>query len=1101
MKIRISKKIVLISILLAIVAFLIVFPVASTTLSKTSNGKSELSTVEDWTEKATNMTMDFEGIGHYGFSTAGSSNLRIKQTTSGYDVKVNFRDEDGDGLNEPHLAFQDFSLNLQSILYLYNKNISNGEYSFISANSTRAMASLQYVSSDAVGFVKENTGFEDIDNDSTITNITGSQLQFTGDVKYAILQTEAVTLYEDVDSARKIILISPKGNKFILSTDDTTRSSSVKYDTVEVPKADMEVALGELADRQGVLDEAGLSKTEFINRYIKEQHGHEKLSFDITDIVQQEGEGYYYVSIPALDYNNYSGSNSRCGVWSIVAIEENETKYPNLRYLALKTGYQVLEENKSLSMTIPSLLKTSSVSPKANVLVVANDGDPKIGTDTFKITSTTENNVNKVTMLSTDDRPENDFLNSTLDTVRNSAPKNSFELDIVDMDVSEYILPNSNLSITSSTTGESIGFRAIGIATDIFAPKMTITTSITDINGGEYLVNGEKVKCEVHIADVLREDSSINEDILSHDAVMIVKVPENTTYAGNLEVSYYSTSGPISAPSGTSVVYNEETNEIILTYPGSEFKIATVSFEAKVNDDVQDNTTLYLEPELTYHLVSEENANQTSQSYDTFKTSALATTNITTRKTGKVTVKYIDINTNEPLSNDDITEEVISTTYDIDKKEFADYTLLNGNDVPSSVSYQEEEQTITLYYAKNTSVVVNHIDKANNTILDTETIYGYVGKDYTSSNKSFEDYTYDTETAPTNGTGKMTEDQIVVIYYYNKDSECSVVTKYQDKITGEEIATSTIQTGVPGNPYTTTPKVIDNYTLETIPDNANGTMSGELTTVVYEYLMNATVTSKYIDKETGNELEAPNIYEGLEGKEYETEIKDIQYYNLIEVPSNASGKFEVDRTTNPYTTSKEVIYYYTPKVFDLAIDKKISSIIVNGEKQEIDNGKIEKIQIVDKNINDTNIVVEYTIVLKNIGEIEGKAKIVENIPSGFEFVSDDNEKYWTLEDGFLIATTENLQPGNTIELKVLLRWKNAESNLGTLSNVVNITDIENPANFVETNLEDNEDKCDIIIEIKKGAISILPYIISGILLVSGTLGIYIFTTKKKSSKY
>ena len=45
--------------------------------------------------------------------------------------------------------------------------------------------------------------------------------------------------------------------------------------------------------------------SDFINKYLKEQHGHEKTSFDITDIVNQEGEGFYYVNLPALDYNNY----------------------------------------------------------------------------------------------------------------------------------------------------------------------------------------------------------------------------------------------------------------------------------------------------------------------------------------------------------------------------------------------------------------------------------------------------------------------------------------------------------------------------------------------------------------------------------------------------------------------------------------------------------------------------------------------------------------------------------------------------------------------------------------------------------------------------
>lgn len=1369
MKVKINKKKFILSTFFIIALAAITFTLISTTSSKSKSAKASSQAAEDWSEKQNNMTLAFEGIGHYGFTTAGSTNLKLKQPTSGYDVKANFKDEDGDGKNEAHLAYQDFSMDAASMGYLYNKTIENGQYAFMNANSTRAMTSLQYVSSEAVDYVKETTGFSDIDGDSSITNITGSRLSFTGTIKHAVLQTDTVAKYENVNDARKIVLVSPKGNKFVLSTDDATRSSAHTFGTVEVSKSDMAQALSVLADKSGVLDNAGgISKTDFINKYLKEQHGHEKTSFDITDIVNQEGEGFYYVNLPALDYNNYSGSNSRDGVWSIVAVEENETKYPNLRYLALKTGQQSLGENKKLTMSVPNVLRTSAVSPKANVLVVANDGDPKIGSDEFSITSTASDNTTKTVKLYTEERPVNDFLNSTLDTYRKTTFKNSFELDIVDMDVSDNILPKSNLSIASSTTGESIGFRAIGIATDILVPQMKIEASIADINGGNYLLNGEKVKCSVDVSDVYKEDTTVDTDILSHDAVMRVKVPDNTTYAGNLSVTYYDRSGnTISIPTGATIVYEPTTNEVVLTYPGSDFKVAKVSFDATVNDDTPDGTTLYLNPNLNYHLVSAADAALTSKAYDAYLETKVATTNISSRVPGKVTVKYIDKNTNQELTSDVVSTGMISDTYTVDKKTFDGYTLLNGDDVADSVTYQETEQTLTLYYAKNTSVVINHKDKATDQLLEpAQTIDGYVGKDYTSSNKSFDGYTYDVDSAPTNANGKMTEDQITVTYYYNKNPEGSVITKYVDKYTGAEIAVSKSETGTPGDPYTTTaetvdgyelvttpanatgnfndstievvyeyakkvkvtakyydkitgqeiseeyvgngkqgdpyttdqktidgytfesvdgepngtfedsdvivkyyylknasvtakyldkftnqpieteetntglqgnpytttakningyklvavpdnatgnyasdpitvtyyyvkasnvitryvdknkqteivpeitqsgyqgdqyttdkkdipgytydsvvgetagtygdstkiityyyikntsvevkyvdkvtgeeistrtaipglpgdayvttPKTIDDYTLERTPDNASGTMTDELTTITYEYLLNASVTSKYVDKETGKELAPSETYNGQEGKDYETENKDIKYYKLVEIPSDASGKYEVDRTTNPYTTTKEVIYYYIPKVFDLSVSKKISNITINGKSQDLNDGKIEKIEIEDKTINDVDVRVEYAIVLSNIGELNGSANIVENIPDGFEFVAEDNENYWTVEDGKLVTKVENIDPEQEITLVVKLRWKNSEENLGKLTNVVKISDTKNPAEFKEINLDNNEDSCDTIVEIKKGAVSMLPWIISAIVLVSGTLVTFSYVSKKKS---
>ncbi len=281
-------------------------------------------------------------------------------------------------------------------------------------------------------------------------------------------------------------------------------------------------------------------------------------------------------------------------------------------------------------------------------------------------------------------------------------------------------------------------------------------------------------------------------------------------------------------------------------------------------------------------------------------------------------------------------------------------------------------------------------------------------------------------------------------------------------------------------------------------------MTKEVITVIYYYekVPSGTVTVKYVDIDTNEEItyietkEDGTIEEktyryqitGNAGDKYKTEAKDIPYYKLVKSPTNAVGQL----TENGET----VIYYYQKKQFNISIEKQLEKVIFNGEQKKITNKKAMKVEIVASKIKQASLEITYAITVKNTGEIEGIAKVVENIPQGFE-VSNGTPNYWRqAEDGTLQATV-NMKAGEEKLLLITLKWINAQEKFGNSKNTVKITDITNPANYKETTLEDNESSAEIIVSVKTGQTEqIIVIITTAITIFIGILLIYLIKKKK-----
>ena len=307
-----------------------------------------------------------------------------------------------------------------------------------------------------------------------------------------------------------------------------------------------------------------------------------------------------------------------------------------------------------------------------------------------------------------------------------------------------------------------------------------------------------------------------------------------------------------------------------------------------------------------------------------------------TIKKSKVTVKYVDINTNENMQDDIIIDGYLGKDYTTEKKEFENYTFLHskGN---TSGKMVDRGSTVIYYYAKNTSILVRYIDKYTNEELEpSERIEGYVGKKYLVNPLSILKYNVAEDTG--NTSGKMTDDEIVIEFYYEKYS--GVLVKYVDLNTNREISEAKLYPGFSTNEYDVSEDniKIKGYTYMSNSGNTIGTMKNDYEEVIFYYVYNSKVVANYIDITNGKLIYNEEI-EGYEGKEYETRKMDIEGYTLNNYTDNVSGIMTRDTI--------EVNYYYLKdtKLIVKYIDYTINEKIV--DQQEFDMAEGQKYDVSD----------------------------------------------------------------------------------------------------------------------------------------------------------
>lgn len=200
---------------------------------------------------------------------------------------------------------------------------------------------------------------------------------------------------------------------------------------------------------------------------------------------------------------------------------------------------------------------------------------------------------------------------------------------------------------------------------------------------------------------------------------------------------------------------------------------------------------------------------------------------------------------------------------------------------------------------------------------------------------------------------------------------------------------------------------------------------------------------------------------------------------------------------------------YNKEKFDLSLEKNIDKITVTnskGSKVYLGNGqKINKIEIKPKEVNETIVQVDYEIIVRNEGEIDGYAKkVYDYLPEGFKFDLKTNTN-WRLEDEKLVNTSlENtlIKVGESKSIHLILTKELKEDKLGSFVNIAEIGEAYNKEgiedyNSIPGNKKQNEnDMSDVTLIISVGTGKIVTYIIL-IMTCVGILGIGIYFLKKK----
>ena len=299
-------------------------------------------------------------------------------------------------------------------------------------------------------------------------------------------------------------------------------------------------------------------------------------------------------------------------------------------------------------------------------------------------------------------------------------------------------------------------------------------------------------------------------------------------------------------------------------------------------------------------------------------------------KDAKLNIRYLEKDLTgqgieKELENEEHQDGRVEEDYITEAKQIEGYKLVedSGN---TKGKLKEEPITVIFYYLKETKVIVNYIDiNTNQKILDengkdsTIVVDGLEGTPYMSFAKDFDNYVL-VDPKPNNAKGNMTKEEIVVNYYYAHISG-GVIEKHID-VNNNGILANEGHDGNEGDEYDIQSRIFEGYDLveERLPTNAKGKMKVEPESVIYYYIKKSKVVVHYIDSYTNEEIKEVYINEvtkekeekdsteeiiGHEKEQYNTNQKEFENYELVEIIGDANGELEAE--------PKEVIYKYKYK--------------------------------------------------------------------------------------------------------------------------------------------------------------------------------------------
>ena len=191
--------------------------------------------------------------------------------------------------------------------------------------------------------------------------------------------------------------------------------------------------------------------------------------------------------------------------------------------------------------------------------------------------------------------------------------------------------------------------------------------------------------------------------------------------------------------------------------------------------------------------------------------------------------------------------------------------------------------------------------------------------------------------------------------------------------------------------------------------------------------------------------------------EYDTNKYNLTNYKLNVSDDLSTSKFiskEINGNkvaiTDVLNVNKSSVYnvnlgLVSNRKFSLELIQSIDNVKINNrslKQRELSN--YLKVNLSNKEINNSKAYVEYKIIVKNNGLLPGYAQsIVDYIPEGFEFESELNNGWFVGENNYLYNNTLSntlLNPGEAKEIKLVLSYKITNNKLKLTHNVAEIAE-------------------------------------------------------------
>lgn len=302
-------------------------------------------------------------------------------------------------------------------------------------------------------------------------------------------------------------------------------------------------------------------------------------------------------------------------------------------------------------------------------------------------------------------------------------------------------------------------------------------------------------------------------------------------------------------------------------------------------------------------------------------------------------------------------------------------------------------------------------------------------------------------------------------------------------------------------------------------------------------------TGKYVTDNDGNKLEVKTNekgeykFENISNGKYIVVFKydNVKYRNTEYKANGIAENVNSDIITSKISTDNEDVKYgitdtlelkesslenidaglIENEVFDLTLNKYITKVTVQNSSgtitKQYSKEQLAKIEIDAKNLAASTVLVEYTIEVKNEGEIAGYAnEIVDYIPKDLSFSSQINKDWYISTDGNLHTTAlakELINPGETKTITLTLVKTMTENNTGLTTNKAEIVKSSNELSIPDRDSkagnnvqnEDDMSTAELIISIRTG-IEFTIGIITVILAIT-TAGIVIYTKKRKEANH